>query len=233
MNAMPSDTLRVLVIGRGRMGAAVEQAAAARGHEVVAWMGREDVAQPTWPSADVAVEFTAPNSVVSVMAACRERGVPLVSGTTGWTKHLPEVESAAIQAGHRVVWAPNFSKGVYLFRKALRQAAQAMQEHGEFLPSVHEVHHTGKLDAPSGTALAIAEDLDALGWTDVPVTAQRLAGVPGTHQVEWRSEIDSISMVHSAHNRSGFAHGAIEAAEWLVRHTGSCNNIYGMSDVWG
>ncbi len=108
-----------------------------------------------------------------------------------------------------------------------------MQGHGGLTLSVHEVHHTGKRDAPSGTALAIADDVAAMGWDGVPVTAQRLAGVPGTHELEWRSEMDSIRLVHSARNRSGFAQGAVEAAEWLAKYTGPCDNIFGMNDVWG
>ncbi|MCH1576415.1 MAG: 4-hydroxy-tetrahydrodipicolinate reductase [Flavobacteriales bacterium] len=233
MKSKVSDKLRVLIIGRGRMGTAVQESALFRGHEVVAVMGRADVVLDDWPEADVAVEFTAPTSVVSVMAACRDRGIPLVSGTTGWTDYRPEVEAATVQAGHPLVWAPNFSKGVYLFRKALKAVAEEMQGHAEFQPSVHEVHHTGKVDAPSGTALAVADDLHEMGWNEVGVTAQRLAGVPGTHQVEWRSEIDSMSLVHSAHNRRGFAQGAVEAAEWLVHRSDPCNKIFGMNDVWG
>ena len=225
--------LRILIIGRGRMGSAVQEAALRSGHLVAGVMGRSEMANSTWPKADVAVEFTAPDSAVDVIAACRQRMLPLVSGTTGWAVHADEVQAASVEAGHPLLWAPNFSKGDYLFRKALKGAAQAMEGHAEFVPSVHEVHHTGKLDAPSGTAHAIGEDLSQLGWPDVPITAQRLSGVPGTHEVEWRSEIDSISLIHSAQNRSGFAQGAIEAAEWLSRHTGPCHKIFGMSDVWG
>lgn len=233
MNSNVSDKLRVLIIGRGRMGTAVQAAALSRGHEVVGVMDRADVGLDSWPKADVAVEFTAPTSVVSVMAACRERGIPLVSGTTGWAEFRPEVEDATVRAQHPLVWAPNFSKGVYLFRKALKSVAEEMQGHTEFGPSVHEVHHTGKVDAPSGTALAVADDLHEMGWKEVDVTAQRLAGVPGTHQVEFRSEIDSICLVHSAHNRRGFAQGAMEAAEWLAHRSAPCNKIFGMNDVWG
>ena len=215
------------------MGAAVRAAALARGHQVVAVMGRAETALQEWPEADVAVEFTAPSSVVSVIQDCRERNIPLVSGTTGWDEHRPAVQAATVKSGHPLVWAPNFSKGVYLFRKALHTVAGVMKGHPEFEPSVHEVHHTGKLDAPSGTAHAILGDLNAQGWNEVPVTAQRLAGVPGTHQVEWRSEIDSIQWVHHARNRSGFAQGAIEAAEWLIQCNGPCDKIFGMNDVWG
>lgn len=231
MTDQPS--LRILIIGQGRMGSAVQAVAAARGHEVVAVMGRDDVAALDWPAADVAVEFTAPHSAKEVMAACRKRSLPLVSGTTGWDADRLEVELATVEASHPLLWAPNFSKGVYFFRKALSATAEAMKGHGGLTLSVHEVHHTGKRDAPSGTALAIADDVAAMGWDGVPVTAQRLAGVPGTHEVEWRSEMDSIRLVHSARNRSGFAQGAVEAAEWLAKYTGPCDNIFGMNDVWG
>lgn len=215
------------------MGQSVSRAAGSRGHRVVAMLGRSELAQPEWPEADVAIDFTVPDSAVSVAAACRERGLPLVSGTTGWEADMAAVEAAARAAGHAMVWAPNFSLGVHLFRKALERVAQELLPHGDFTASIHEVHHTGKLDAPSGTAKALGRDLEALGIGDVPITAERIAGVPGTHTVEWRGPIDSIQLTHSALNREGFAMGAVAAAEWLVRHPGPFDRIFGLEDVWG
>lgn len=225
--------LKVLVIGTGRMGQAVEHVCRSRGHAVVGMFGRADLAAGAWPEADVAIEFTRPDSAVAVIAACRERGIPLVSGTTGWESAWDAVEQATVAAKHPLVWSPNFSRGVYLFRKALRSVAAAMEGHTDFALSVHEVHHTGKLDAPSGTAKAIGQDLVSLGWSDVPITAARLAGVPGTHQVEWRGPIDSITLTHSALNRTGFALGAVLASEWLSARSEPVDRIFGMDDVWG
>ena len=229
----PAPSLRILIIGPGRMGVAVKAAAERVGHEVVGIWGRTELAEGHWPTADVAIEFTAPESAVSVMAACRARQMPLVSGTTGWEEHWEKVSDAVASSGHRLLWAPNFSKGVYLFRKALGSVMNDMDGHAEFNVAVHEVHHTGKRDAPSGTAKAVAQDIEARGGAQVPITAQRIAGVPGTHTVTWRSEIDSIELTHSAMSRNGFADGAVAAAEWLVHQPANGHKIFGMDDVWG
>ena len=226
-------SLRILIIGPGRMGEAVKAVAQRAGHEVVGTWGRTELAEGHWPAADVAIEFTAPESAVSVMAACRARQMPLVSGTTGWEEHWEEVADAVASSGHRLLWAPNFSKGVYLFRKALGAVMSGMEGHAEFSVAVHEIHHTGKRDAPSGTAKAVARDIEERGGAQVPVTAQRIAGVPGTHTVTWRSEIDSIELTHSAMSRTGFASGAVAAAEWLVHQPANGHKIFGMDDVWG
>jgi len=233
MSEGATKAMRVLVIGTGRMGAAVAVAAEEAGHEVVALMGRREVAEAKWPAADVAIEFTLPESALSVIEGCWQRGIPVVSGTTGWEAQHSAAEARVAEGGHALLWAPNFSVGVHLFRKALRSVAQVMEDRSGFAASIHEVHHTGKQDAPSGTAKALGLDLAAQGITDVPITAQRLAGVPGTHTVEWRSEIDSIVLTHNALNRKGFAVGAVRAAEWLAQSPRPCDRIFGMKDVWG
>ena len=225
--------LDILIIGRGRMGQAVHRLARQRGHNVVASFGRNELSSDAWPEVDVAVDFTLPKSALDVFAACRSHGVPLVSGTTGWIEHWADVESSVREAGHAMLWAPNFSIGIHLYRKALRQVASMMQRHGEFAPSIHEVHHTGKRDAPSGTARALGADLDALGVKGCEISAQRLAGVPGTHEVKWQGPMDAITLTHSALNRDGFAAGAVMAAEWLQGCSGPFDRIYGMEDVWG
>jgi len=215
------------------MGRAVMAAAEEMGHEVVGCLGREGFSQAQWPDADVAIEFTAPESALDVFAACRKRGVPLVSGTTGWEAHWMEVERAAVASRHRMVWSSNFSVGVYLFRKALRHVADVMKEQSDYVPSVHEVHHTGKKDAPSGTAKTLQGDLASMGLGQVSVTAERIAGVPGTHTVEWHGPIDAVQLTHHARGRSGFARGAVQAAEWLMKFQPSECTIFGMDDVWG
>lgn len=225
--------LKVLIIGQGRMGKAVEAVASRRGHTVVGSFGRKELKAGNWPDADVAVDFTVPESALAVFAACREKAVPLVSGTTGWSDHLEAVEASVRAAGHPMVWSPNFSLGVHLYRKAVKEVAAIMQQHAEFIPSIHEVHHTGKLDAPSGTAKAIGQDLQSLGVTGCAISAQRLAGVPGTHEVRWAGAIDNITLTHSALNREGFALGSVMAAEWLHHCPGPFDRIFGMQDIWG
>lgn len=225
-------TMKILVLGKGRMGHAVKAAAEGRGHTVVDLWGREALAAGDWPEADVAIDFTLPESAVSVYAACRNRGLPLVSGTTGWLDAFDVVEDAVKDAGHPMVWAPNFSVGVHLFRKAMRQVEQALEGHG-FEPSITETHHTGKVDAPSGTALALAGDLKAGRNEEIPVHAVRLPGVPGTHRIDWDGGVDRISLEHSAKDRTGFALGAVRAAEWLLEQPGPFTKIFTLDDVWG
>jgi 4-hydroxy-tetrahydrodipicolinate reductase len=214
------------------MGQAVQEAALASGHEVVGVLGRVEF-NLDWPEADVAIDFTAPESALTVFAACRQRKLPLVSGTTGWESDLAEVQQAVEESGHRMVWASNFSLGVYLFRKALVQVAEVMKPHSSYRASIHEIHHTGKRDAPSGTAKTLKLDLEAEGIPEVPITAERLAGVPGTHTVEWQGAIDSMGLSHHAQDRSGFALGAVRAAEWLMTQTEPASSLFGMDDVWG
>ena len=215
------------------MGRAVTAAAEEMGHEVTGCLGREAFSQVDWPDADVAIEFTSPDSALDVFAACRKRAIPLVSGTTGWEAHWSEVERLTAEAGHRMVWSSNFSVGVFLFRKALRQVAAVMKEQVDYVPSIHEVHHTGKKDAPSGTAKTLLSDLEAMGLSDVEVTAERIAGVPGTHTVNWHGPIDAVQLTHHARGRSGFARGAVRAAEWLIKFEPDRHTIFGMDDVWG
>lgn len=226
------SSLRVLIIGHGRMGQAVERAAAAAGHQVVGCLGRAELLLEAWPEADVAVEFTLPGSALEVFAACRKRNLPLVSGTTGWEAHRAEVEQAVSTSGHAMLWASNFSVGVHLLRKAMAAVQSVMGSHDDYTPSIHEIHHVGKKDAPSGTAKTLKADLQSMGKS-VPVTAERIAGVPGVHHVEWKGPYDSITLTHSAMGREGFALGAVRAAEWLVSKPGPHDRIFGMEDVWG
>lgn len=227
-----SDSLRILILGRGRMGRAVRAAAEARGHRVVGMWGRDDLAQGDWPGADVAVDFTVPDAAVDVYAACRRQSLPVVSGTTGWLSHWDEVEREVVRSNHAMLWASNFSQGVFLFRNALRKVHEEMKGRG-FGLRVEEVHHTGKVDAPSGTALSLADDLRRSGAQEVPVHAARIPGVPGTHAVVWENQIDRITLEHAAKNRSGFAQGAVQCAEWLVRQTPPFDKIHSIEEVWG
>ncbi len=224
-------SLGILILGNGRMGRAVAKEAEDRGHVVVGVWGRKDMDSGAWPEADVAIEFTLPESAPVVFGACIARRLPIVSGTTGWQDQFEVVESAVCEAAHPMVWSPNFSVGVHLFRKALRQVSTTLSGNG-FESRISETHHTGKVDVPSGTALAIAEDL-ASGSHDIPIEAIRLPGVPGTHRAIWEGDVDVISIEHAAKDRSGFARGAVQAAEWLAQQKGPFTKIFGMHDVWG
>ena len=223
--------LKILILGHGRMGTAVANEAGLRGHHVEGLWGRKDMDAAVWPNVDVAVEFTLPESAPAVFSACRNQQIPLVSGTTGWLDQFEAVQSAVCQAQHPMVWSPNYSVGVHLFRKALRHVSKTLEGNG-FESRVSETHHTGKVDAPSGTALAIAKDIGS-DEREVPIEAIRLPGVPGTHRAIWDGAVDVISVEHAAKDRSGFARGAVLAAEWLAMHKGPFTKIFGMDDVWG
>ena len=216
--------LNIALLGYGKMGQAVEAEALARGHRVVARLRRADPL--VLAEADVLVEFTQPDAAVGNLLRLAPLGIPVVSGTTGWFDQLPEVQQAFLSASNRLVYASNFSLGVQLALKASEELARLMAPYGtEYALSIEEVHHTAKKDAPSGTAISFAEGLlpqfGALqGWSldgarpnSLPVYARREDPVPGTHTVRYESDVDRIELVHTAHNRRGFALGAVLAAE--------------------
>ncbi len=233
------------LLGYGKMGRAVEAQLLARGHEVVWRVGRSGRAGLTAEQlrqADVVVEFSRPEAAYENVLACLEAGVAVVSGTTGWAEQLPLVEAYCRAHGGAMLWASNFSLGVNLFFALNRYLARLMGAWLEYRPSVEETHHVHKLDAPSGTARTLAEELLAAAgrlerWAlacgqplppeVLPVVSIRRGEVPGTHVVRWDAEADTLEIRHTAHNRSGFALGAVLAAEWLLGRQG----VFRMSDV--
>jgi 4-hydroxy-tetrahydrodipicolinate reductase len=238
--------MKLGLFGYGKMGRAIEQAARARGLDV-AWTltrdNRRDATPDFLRTADVAIEFTRPDAAFDNVRLCLEAGVPCVSGTTGWSERLPEAKRICAEKGGALLWASNFSVGVNLFFAVNRYLAQLMDSRPEYDVAVSETHHVHKLDAPSGTALTLANDLIAAlarkaGWalhpegnapTDIVVTAHREDEVPGTHVVNWSSAVDEITLEHRAHSRAGFAEGAVLAAQWLHGKKG----VYSMNDVLG
>ena len=209
------------------MGQAIEAEAVARGHEVVARIRSTDA----WnlQGADVAIEFTQPESAVANLERLAALGTPVVCGTTGWFAELPRVNTAFAQAGNKLVFASNFSLGVQLAFQLNRQMAELFAPYrDQYTPSIEEVHHTAKKDAPSGTAISFAEGLlpyfpELHGWSldgsepaTLAIAARREDPVPGTHTVRYDSEIDRIELTHVAHNRRGFALGAVLAAERIA-----------------
>lgn len=230
--------MNIALIGYGRMGRAVEQQAAARGHNVTARIdidNRADLDSPGFAEADVVIEFSAPSAAPANIVEALRRGKPVVSGTTGWAAELPQVERVLADTGGTLLWSSNYSIGVALFRAISRRAAELISPFPQYTPGITETHHVHKLDAPSGTAVTIAEELLASSagrfteWTrqepapegSVPVTARRRGEVPGIHEVEWHSPVDCITLRHEAFTRDGFALGAVVAAERLLAHPGS------------
>ncbi|MCF0194815.1 MAG: 4-hydroxy-tetrahydrodipicolinate reductase [Bacteroidaceae bacterium] len=232
--------MNIAIIGYGKMGHMIEQIATARGHKVVCIIdidNRDDMDSDAFRSADVAIEFTAPHVAYDNYLRAWEQGVKVVSGSTGWTEeHGEEVRSACTEGGKTLFWASNFSVGVAIFDNVNRFLARIMNGYEDYRPSLEETHHTHKLDAPSGTAITLAEGLienvDRIdGWrmveahntlteSTLPVSAIRRGEVPGIHTIRWDSEADCISITHDAHSRKGFALGAVVAAEYTATHQG-------------
>lgn len=229
--------MKLALIGYGRMGHAVEAAAAERGHEVVARLDAGDaITAASLAGAHVAIDFTLPDSVVDNARRIAEAEVDLVIGTTGWYGRLDEVERAVRAAGIGCVWAPNFSLGVQLFFRLAREAGRLADALEEYDVHLYEAHHRHKVDHPSGTARRLADILVAAlarktAWREGPaagapdasvlwVTSARVGEVPGTHAIGLEGPSDSIELRHVARGRDGFARGAVAAAEWVQGRKG-------------
>lgn len=237
--------LEIALIGYGKMGKMIEQVAIKRGHTIIAKINTES-GKKDWDKvakADVAIEFSMPASAVKNIRKCADLKVPVVVGTTGWYDKYDEMKAYCQKQKSALLTATNFSIGVNLFFHINKILAQAMENLPEYNVTIEETHHTQKLDAPSGTAITIAQGILAelsrkTKWTlkekakkesDLAIRAVRKNDVPGTHTVTYSSEIDDIEIRHTAHNRSGFAIGAVLAAEWLPGKKGcfTINDIIG------
>lgn len=241
--------MKIALIGYGKMGHMIEQIAIERGHEIVCRIdvdNQEDFRSAAFASADVAIEFTNPSSAYGNYIKAFEAGVKVVSGSTGWMKdHKADVEALCAGGKHTLFWASNFSIGVAIFSAVNRYLAKIMNKFPQYDVALEETHHIHKLDAPSGTAITLAEeivsDIDrkkdwrqgTTRWDDgrvdgsddhtpdeLLVTSIRHDEVPGIHTVSYTSEADEIVITHSAHNRKGFALGAVLAAEYTLNHSG-------------
>ena len=223
--------LRIAIVGMGRMGRAIASLAAERGCDVVAQLDARDAAAGITPDrlagADVAIEFTAPSAAPGNIRALAAARCPVVVGTTGWYDQLDAVARDVTQAGSAMLWAPNFSIGVNIFDRVVREAARMFGQVPGFDAHLVETHHVAKKDAPSGTALMLAHTAsDALG-REVPVTSVRTGSVPGTHELVFDAPFETIRLEHVARDRRVFAEGALLAARWLAGRTG----IFQMKDV--
>jgi 4-hydroxy-tetrahydrodipicolinate reductase len=229
--------MKIALLGYGKMGKTIERLALERGHEIVLKIDKEDT-NIAINKADVAIDFSLPEAAFKNITLCLENGVPVVSGTTGWLENYENAVALCQQMKGAFIYASNFSLGVNLFFELNRKLAELMQPFQQYSVSLEEIHHTRKLDAPSGTAITLAEgiientaytgwSLDQTKLNAIPIDAKRIADVPGTHLVSYNSSIDQIEIKHTAHNRDGFALGAIVAAEWLFGKTG----VFSMKDV--
>lgn len=244
--------MKIALLGYGKMGHAVERHALERGHEVVARVdaaNMADIDSEAFRSADAVVEFTSPASAVANYRRVLPAGIPLVSGTTGWTADRAEVERLVAETGNSMFWTSNFSIGVSLFRAINRFAASIMGGFPQYAPRMKEIHHIHKLDHPSGTAITLADEIMAANprvnaWSEDPSAPEgtvvidhvREGEVPGTHIVSWSSPVDVITLEHRALSRDGFALGAVVAAEWLVKnpHPGKITSMEDlMADILG
>ncbi|WP_118973319.1 4-hydroxy-tetrahydrodipicolinate reductase [Taibaiella koreensis] len=235
--------MNIALIGYGKMGKAIEQVALQRGHQVILRIGRqnrEEFSRENLVMADVAIEFTSPESAPDNVLHCLDAGVPVICGSTGWNDRLYLAKEKCAVSNGAFLQASNFSIGVNIFFEINKQLASLMNDWPEYEVSIEETHHTAKKDAPSGTAITLAEQvidnlerkkhwqLDAPSGEEVlPIKALREDEVPGTHRVHYRSAIDDIEIAHTAHSREGFALGAVLAAEFIRHRKG----IFTMSDV--
>lgn len=241
--------MKLALIGYGKMGRMIEQVAVGRGHEIVCIIdvdNQEDFDSEAFRSADVAIEFTAPHVAYDNYMKAFRQGVKVVSGSTGWmAEHGDEVRRLCSEEGQTLFWSSNFSLGVAIFSAVNKYLARIMNRFGDYDVKMEEVHHVHKLDAPSGTAITLAEGILAnmdrkTRWTkgtllapdgtvsgtdgcapdELPIDSIRRGEVPGIHSVIYDSEADRITITHDAHSRKGFALGAVLAAEYTAGHTG-------------
>jgi len=230
--------MKIALLGYGRMGKAIEQIANERGHTIVAKIDKNEN-QGKLSEAEVAINFSIPDAAVANIKAAMEKQIPVVCGTTGWLEQLKEVEDFCLQNKTAFLYASNFSVGVNLFFKLNEVLAKLMHPHKNYSAAMKEIHHIHKLDAPSGTAITLAEGIfdqskytdwsidDTKGDITLPIAVERTGEVPGTHSIEYKSSVDSISIQHEAHSRQGFALGAVIAAEWIQKKKG----VFTMNDV--
>jgi 4-hydroxy-tetrahydrodipicolinate reductase len=235
--------MKIALLGYGKMGKAIEEIAVQKGHNIVLKIDVSNIGDFTKENlqkADVAIEFTSPHTAYDNIKKAIGFGVPVVSGSTGWTERLDEIEKYCLEHKGAFLYASNFSIGVNIFFEINKKLAAMMAPHSDYNVYMEEIHHTEKKDAPSGTAITLAEQIlerlktkkkwvneESSNASDLSIISKRIDPAPGTHSIRYSSSIDDIEIIHTAHNRAGFASGAILAAEFLKGKTG----IFSMKDV--
>ncbi len=237
--------MNILILGYGKMGKAIEEIAIDRGHTISYKININNTNALKFiepDKVDVAIEFSQPDAAFENIMYCIENNIPVVCGTTGWLSRIEEVHKACKEKNGAFFYASNFSLGVNLFFKLNKQLAALMKNYSDYQLEITETHHTEKLDAPSGTAITLAEGImekneKFSSWKnqqevdkgEVPIISLREEKVPGTHVIKYASEIDEIEIKHTAHSRAGFAQGAVLVAEWLKDK----NGVFNMDDFLG
>jgi 4-hydroxy-tetrahydrodipicolinate reductase len=229
--------MKIALLGYGRMGKEIEKIALSRGHEIVIRKDVDTIIDINL--ADVAIDFSVPSSAYNNITNCINNNVPVISGTTGWLDKYNDAVALCKEKNSAFIYASNFSLGVNIFFELNKQLAKMMSTLEDYTISMEEIHHTKKLDAPSGTAITLAEGIienssknnweldEKTSEENIPIVAKRIPDVPGTHTVWYDSEVDSIEIKHTAHSRKGFALGAVVAAEWILGKKG----VFSMKDV--
>ena len=229
--------MKIALLGYGKMGQVIERIALERGHEIVLKKDENSTFEGL-SNADVAIDFSVPAAAVQNISTCFHANVPVISGTTGWLEHYDEMVALCKSTNGGFISSSNFSLGVNIFFEINEYLAKIMSKFDSYSVSMEEIHHTQKLDAPSGTAISLArgiiENSSYTEWTlenaapkQIHIETKRIGSVPGTHTVTYNSGVDAIEIKHTAHNREGFALGALIAAEWIVGKQG----VFTMKDV--
>jgi 4-hydroxy-tetrahydrodipicolinate reductase len=230
--------MKIALLGYGKMGKTIEQIAIKRGHTIVLTIDKDDVGYDI-SKADVAIDFSIPTVAYNNITNCISNNVPVISGTTGWLHDYDKAVALCKEKKGAFIYASNYSLGVNIFFELNKTLAKMMSALKQYHVTMEEIHHTQKLDAPSGTAISLANDiisnnsnfeawkLDEASEKTIPIVAKRIENVPGTHTINYESEVDTITIEHVAHTRQGFALGAVIAAEWIVGKTG----VFTMNDV--
>lgn len=231
--------MKILLLGYGKMGKAIEQIALSRGHQISGKINidnRSALEGISSSNTDVCIEFSQPESAFENIQLMLQKGIPVISGTTGWLERKAEIEQLCIQQNGTFLYASNFSIGVNLFFKLNKLLAEMMKPYGDYDVMMEEIHHTQKKDAPSGTAITLAEGIidihpNKKSWVndrsskkeELAIVSERTDEVPGTHSITYTSAIDDIEIKHVAHSRQGFAQGAVLVAEWIKDKKGVLN----------
>jgi len=239
------EGLKIALIGYGKMGKAIEACAMQKGHHILLRISSQNLAELTVENlqqCDVAIECSNPHSAPDNIKTCIRAGIPVICGSTGWLDQLDEIRQYCQEHKGGFLYASNFSIGVNIFFELNRKLAVLMASQTEYKLSIEEIHHTGKKDAPSGTAISIAEGIlennkNLVNWVnhstedakELPIISKRIDPAPGTHSVSYRSAVDDIEITHTAHNRDGFAAGAVLAAAFMKGKKG----LFTMKDVLG